>query len=80
MIEWADPPASKRAPRTSKFQRIIDILSDNPGKWAVVGALGLKSSAAYFKRALGSNFEVVSRRVGNIRKVYARFMVNKENA
>ena len=78
-IVWQDPPpvpppVGRQKP--SKYAVLAEALRERPGQWALATTLGSDSSTitSYLKKRLGPGFEVTSRRNGDKRDVYARYV------
>lgn len=80
---WEDPPEPVKGPKSSKQQRIVNQLRNNPGRWAMIhtapNTQAAYSYASWRKRGLSpvwmpvDDFEITCR--GS--HVYARY-VGKE--
>lgn len=87
VIRWEEPPPSARGGAgrepSRRFVAIADQLRANPGRWALIqeteqhGKSGLATHirlGAIVAFAPCGDFDAVTRRVGDVTRVYARYL------
>jgi hypothetical protein len=80
-LTWQTPPPRFDVKMRShhaqeRWTRVAEALKDNPGEWAVV-AQSIENKTltpSQIRKALGYNFEVVTRRSDGVVRAYARWV------
>ena len=82
VVRWEDPPVDGRvqSENVTKWERTVNMLATQPGKWALVAEAVTDGMGSYLRKSQPA-LEITTRRVQNnpIRvDIYARYRVPEE--